>query len=35
VGWGVNKPDNIKKYNPKTGLAALKAPSQKIPGKKS
>ncbi len=31
VGWGVNKLDNIKYYNPKTGLATLKAPSQKIP----
>jgi len=31
VAWGVNKPGNIKYYNPETGLAALKAPSQKIP----
>ena len=31
VGWGVNEPNNIKYYNPETGLAALKAPSHKIP----
>ncbi len=30
-GWGINEPGNIKYYNPKTGLAAPKAPSQKIP----
>jgi len=35
ISWGINKPDNIKYYNPETGLAALKAPSQKIPRKPS
>ena len=29
-GWGINEPGNIKTYNPKTGLKALRAPSQKI-----
>ena len=28
VAWGINKPGNIKYYNPKTGLAALKAPKK-------
>jgi len=33
--WGINEPGNIKIYNSETGLKVLKAPSQKIPGKKS
>jgi len=28
VAWGVNKPDNIKYYNPETGLAAPKPPGK-------
>jgi len=31
IGWGVNEPGNIRTYNSKTGLAALKSSSQKIP----
>jgi len=31
VAWGINKPENIREYNPETGPAALKAPSQKTP----
>ena len=30
VGWGINKAKDIRKWNSKTGLAALKTPSQKI-----
>lgn len=30
ISWGINEPGNIRIYNSKTGLAALKAPSQKI-----
>ncbi len=28
ISWGINEPSNIRTYNPKTGLAALKAPKK-------